>query len=939
VLPRRRVFLRSRIARRIFWVLLLAALLPIGLSALLGYEAFVAREQDQAERRAKEHLKQMGLRLYDRLDAARATLAMHAAAADWQMPEPGGAPDAPGAPAARDLREARGPRPLAHVTTAAAASAPALRWQGPVVHLAYADPAGRGHWLAEIAPEYLWSDFRTEGAGAGLCVVDAAGQPLFCPQGRPPADESTEWRLFMGAGFGAVDWHIVGPRRIEAQGAKELPLARILGLALTATLLVAALLGLVMVRRTLVPLEKLIEGTRRLARGERATRVALPAGDEFGELAASLNGMAEHIERQIHALHVQARIDRGILDGTTLAQTIAQVSARLAEVTAAEVLVIARDIAEPGWLAYRAQALPERVAFDPASFQVRPESLAGSGPLAAIGPAGGEADEADGRREAVGPREVVGLREAVGLRATFEQALGPHARALTWVPATWRGEPVAWLMLGSAQPLVLTGALRQELETLRDRVAIAQAAAAREHHLTERAVRDPLTGLLNRHGLHDLCDRWLDAGEAFGLVFIDLDGFKEVNDTLGHPVGDAVLRIVAERLRGLVPPGGALARMGGDEFVLLLPGGADAAEPLADALCRLVALPIAYASHASHAAHAAEAGEPAGHPPGDLIHLGASAGIAAYPSDAPDRDELLRRADVAMYAAKAAGRGRWRRYADAMDARAAERAWITRELRGALEAHALEVHYQPRFDPRLGRFSSAEALVRWTHAERGPIAPVRFIPVAEETGLVLALGSFVLDTALAQQRRWQDAGSVCKRVAVNVSARQLAEPDFAERTFAALARHGLAPTALELEITESLFAGDATAVQRALAPLRDAGVLVALDDFGTGYSSLAALQSLPIDVLKIDRSFIIDLGRRASAEAVVRSVIALARALHKRVVAEGVETAEQERHLLALGCDEFQGYRYARPLPAAELERQLRDPTRMRGEARLETVQ
>jgi EAL domain-containing protein (putative c-di-GMP-specific phosphodiesterase class I) len=228
------------------------------------------------------------------------------------------------------------------------------------------------------------------------------------------------------------------------------------------------------------------------------------------------------------------------------------------------------------------------------------------------------------------------------------------------------------------------------------------------------------------------------------------------------------------------------------------------------------------------------------------------------------------------------------------------------------------VHYQPRVALRDGHVASSEALVRWTHAERGPISPVRFIPVAEDTGLIERLGSFVLDSALAQQRRWRDMGLASGRMAVNVSARQLQRPDFAAGILQALQRHGLAPADLELELTESLFAGDVASVRSALQPLRERGVQVALDDFGTGYSSLAALHSLPIDVLKIDRSFVIELGQRESAQAVVRTVMALARALGKSVVAEGVETEEQERHLVALGCDEFQGYRYARPLPAAE---------------------
>jgi len=882
------LFLDSRIARRIFRVLLFAALLPTALAGALLYRTFDAREEALARQEARDHLKQMGLRLFDRIDAARTTLAVHATGTDWRSPP---------------ALEPRGKVHLIGVRTVSAAllpeAPPLLSWRAEAgrpteVQIALRDETGEAWWLADLATDYLWSDFRGEGAAHGLCVTDTAGAPLFCPAGRPPADEAAEWRLFLGGEFGAADWRILGPRQVqragEAGAGGPMPLAKVVALALSGTLIFAALLGLAMVRRTLVPLERLTAGTRALAQGQHAARVDLPAGDEFGELAASLNSMAARIERQLSALEVQAHIDRKILDGAPLVTILAQVLGRLRQLApGASAAIVARDVVDGQWRLHLA---------DPA---LPPQPLS-PGNDAWHGAAHAEPDLA--------------TRGWASEAFTWATGRAPAAgAALHWVPALWRDEPVAGLLLCAQAPLALDEAMRHELETLRDRVAIAQAAAAREHHLVERAVRDSLTGLLNRNGLHDACDHRLapppggGAAAPFNVLLVDLDGFKEVNDTLGHPVGDAVLHAVSERLRGHLPPGATLARVGGDEFVVLQPGRADVAEALAEALCELVAMPIAHREH--------------------VIHLGASVGISSHPADATDRDELLRRADVAMYAAKSAGRGRWRRYADAMDAQATERAWITRELRNVLEqvtqhsGGALSLHYQPRIDPRDGRVSSTEALVRWTHPERGSIAPMRFVPVAEDTGLIERLGAFVLDAALAQQRRWRDAGIASGRVAVNVSARQLRDPGFGAAVLAALQRHGLAPADLELEITESLFAGDAQSVQRALQPLRAQGVWVALDDFGTGYSSLSALQSLPIDVLKIDRSFVIDLGVRDSAQAVVRSVIALARALGKHVVAEGVETAEQERHLLALGCDEFQGYLYARPLPPGPFEQRV----------------
>jgi EAL domain-containing protein (putative c-di-GMP-specific phosphodiesterase class I) len=281
----------------------------------------------------------------------------------------------------------------------------------------------------------------------------------------------------------------------------------------------------------------------------------------------------------------------------------------------------------------------------------------------------------------------------------------------------------------------------------------------------------------------------------------------------------------------------------------------------------------------------------------------------------------MRRADLAMYAAKAAGRARFAWFEPSLDERAAARAWLQAELPGALQRNELCLHFQPRLRAD-GGMASVEALVRWQHPSRGLIQPLQFVPLAEETGLIESLGRWVMDAACRQQRRWRDAGVPVPVVSVNVSAPQLV-PAFADEVLALLHRHGLQPADLEVELTESLFAGDAQEVSARLAPLRAAGVRVALDDFGTGFSSLASLYRLPVDVIKIDRSFVVDLGLRASADAVTRSILALARALDKHVVAEGVETADQHRRLLALGCDEFQGFLLARPMPAGELERWL----------------
>jgi diguanylate cyclase (GGDEF)-like protein len=883
----RGLFLHSRVARRTFWVLVAAALLPLLLFGMLASQAYLdARERDQ-HRAATEFLKHIGLRAYDRLSAARATLAAHAAGGRFQAPrvdDPAvqtvlsrlATVDLDGrvggdASLAGDWHRARGP---------AAADDRSVWWLPKMadapgrVFIVRPDPDGRGHWLAEVAPAFLWADFAEDGPAAQLCLTDAAGERLRCPH--PPAEDAPAWPLFMKAGFGSPDWLLQG-HRPYAQAAGLDGVLRVGAAGGAATLLLITILGLILVRRTMVPLEQLMAGTQRLAAGDWSVRVAARGRDEFGLLGQAFNAMAERLGRQWQANAVQATIDGEILGGLDAARVMQPINQRLAVLApGSAVAVVVRSLVDERWRLFRPDLPAGRWIDGPLDIDA----------TTAV-PGGIRVDE-----QRAGP-----------LPPWLAQMLPPQARPVTtayWVPAHWQGGLVALLLIASPEPPTLDREALREVEMLRDRCAVGYAAALREHQLVERAVRDELTGLLNRHGLHDACDRWLSVagGPApFTVLFVDLDGFKEVNDSMGHSTGDQLLCTVADRLRSALPEAGVLARPGGDEFVMLLPAAVDA-DALAADLCRRIAQPFALR--------------------GQVVHIGASIGLASSPAEGIDRDELMRRADLAMYAAKGDGRGRWRRYADTMDAQANERAWIARDLRRALETGVLEVHYQPRLDLRSGRTGGAEALVRWPHPERGMIPPMRFIPVAEESDLIVAIGDFVMDAALAQCRRWRDQGLDIGRVAVNVSARQLRDRHFTERVLAAVARHRLQPQDLEIELTESLFAGETSAVEQALAPLRARGVCVALDDFGTGFSSLSALKHLPVDVMKIDRSFVIDLGLDRSADAVVRSVIALARDLGKRVVAEGVETALQQQRLLALGCDEVQGYRYAKPLSATD---------------------
>jgi diguanylate cyclase (GGDEF)-like protein len=424
------------------------------------------------------------------------------------------------------------------------------------------------------------------------------------------------------------------------------------------------------------------------------------------------------------------------------------------------------------------------------------------------------------------------------------------------------------------------------------------------------AYHDVLTGLPNRLLMRDrlvqglaLCRR---DRRPLGLLFMDLDRFKLVNDSLGHGTGDRLLQMVAERLRGCVREGDTVARLGGDEFTILLPGlaqGTDAAAVATKVLESLRRRPYSVDGH-------------------DL-YVTSSVGISVFPDDGDDPETLLKNADAAMYRAKDQGRDQYQLYAPAMNAAAMVRLSLESGLRRALANGELVLHYQPLVHLGDRRVYGVEALLRWQHPELGLLPPGEFIPVAEVTGLALEFGPWVLRTACAQVKRWQASGFPELSLAVNLTAREFDQSDLVEKVAAALAETGLEARFLDLEITESRAMQNAEATVRTLRGLKSLGVRISIDDFGTGYSSLAYLTRFPIDTLKIDQSFIRDITRDADDAALTAAMIAMAHNLNLQVVAEGVETEQQLAFLMAGHCDRMQGFLFSRPLPPDAVERAL----------------
>jgi diguanylate cyclase (GGDEF)-like protein/PAS domain S-box-containing protein len=440
------------------------------------------------------------------------------------------------------------------------------------------------------------------------------------------------------------------------------------------------------------------------------------------------------------------------------------------------------------------------------------------------------------------------------------------------------------------------------------------AAEAMALQMTHSAEHDLLTGLPNRRLLHDRVTQSIALArrdmKQIAVLYLDLDGFKHINDSLGHPTGDQLLQSIAKRLVDCVRTTDTVSRQGGDEFIILL---SEVRQPEDAAVMANRMLHVVAETHCVDQRD---------------LHVTTSIGISVYPEDGQDADELIKNADTAMYQAKENGRQKFQFFKPAMYARAVERQSVEEGLRRALERHEFVLHYQPIVDLATGELAGAEALLRWAHPTRGLLLPAQFIPIAEECGLIVRIGNWALRQACAQARAWTDAGLPATTMAVNVSAMEFADESFLNGLFAILSATGIEPRSLQLELTESVLMKRAEASAGVLQYLREWGVKIAIDDFGTGYSSLSYLRKFTVDALKIDQSFVRQISTGGRDAAIVTAVISMARSLELLVVAEGVETLEELEFLRAHDCDEAQGHYFGRPTPPQEFARLLKDGMR-----------
>jgi diguanylate cyclase (GGDEF)-like protein len=510
----------------------------------------------------------------------------------------------------------------------------------------------------------------------------------------------------------------------------------------------------------------------------------------------------------------------------------------------------------------------------------------------------------DGVRRWTSTRELYRfpLAVLVGL-SVDEQMAGTNAQTRA---------TLSWAVFGSLLVVILTGVLgRMTWQLVQARAREAETKLKHAQRVEYLAYHDGLTGLPNRSMFSRTLSQNIVEAHRYerrlAIAFLDLDGFKQINDTLGHEAGDLLLKEVATRLRGCVRLSDTVARLGGDEFVVLLPELQDEryAAIVAPKILAAVAKPFGLM--------------------GQEYRVTASIGISTYPQDGLDEQTLTKNADIAMYQAKAEGRNNFQFYSEKLNANSLERLALESSLRHALERNELRLYYQAKRDIASGRITGMEALLRWEHPDLGIVAPMQFIPVAEETGLIVPIGRWVMRTVCLQSIAWQRQGLPALSIAINMTARQFLDEQLLADVASLLIETGIDPHLLEIELNESLLMRDVEGTMRILTGLKGLGIRIAVGDFGAGYSSLSMLQRFPLDTIKIDRSLMRDFLGQTEDTGLADAIIAMGKSLSLTVVAQGVETKEQAEHLRLHACDELQGFYFKRPLPVDEFTQLLRD--------------
>ena len=924
--PPRALFLKSRIGRRVVGLFVLSALVPLSLCAAILFRAFDSELSRTQQQSLDGLVRSFGMTLLGRLGSADDVLKVI-------MSGTGATDDAvqdsvAELPWARSVRRVKPwsssyqteqflPGPDARQQQALKTGQATLLWGldesgNAQVYLVCTLPSGT--WLyTEIASTWLWSSASEFAAGAGLLVLDERGHIIAAAGTVPPellrasptslsalpgprnlsttigttglSDRwiSRSWEVFLAGRYSSPSWHLVAirPRSTLLAGSNDTYLY-LCGFILV-TILLISWLSMTVIRRQMRPLDLLAQATKRLAHRDFEAFRGMSWNDEFGDLARSFDTMSGKLKVQFAALETLADVDRLLLHTPKLEQILDTLLPRIASVLGCDsvsVLLFDPDSdklarAYDFCISESSQLPVRRIATDLAALRTAYE-----------GPA-------------------LHLIDAATAAQFFAPIASGTIKAIR-VQALKHNEHCAGMLcIGYDNDTVGPQDSGIGAADFADRLSLILANLEQSESLHRHANFDSLTGLQNRHLFSGRVCAAIAAAqgrdEQGGLLYLDLDYFKRVNDTAGHAAGDGLLRIVSERLMECAGEGHSIARLGGDEFAVLVPtiGQPGSLRQLAERIIVHLQSPIVV--------------------DGREHHVSASIGMTVFPADGTELEGLLRAGDIAMYQAKDAGRGRAVFFQAEMQQQQLERQMLESGMHRALEHCDFTLHYQPIVSEAAGGTLGVEALARWPGTDQAAwVSPAVFIPLAEENGIIVKLGEWILRRACEQFAQWRSEDLRLDYVSVNVSVRQLREPDYLTTLKAALAASRMQGKDLQVEITESVLAHGAE-LEKTLLDITALGVRLALDDFGTGYSSLSYLRTYPIHTVKIDRSFIHGLPHDLAACRLAESIIAMCAALDKNVVAEGVETEAQQQFLRSAGCSTIQGYLLGRPMEAADI--------------------
>lgn len=926
-------FLRNKVAKRVVWLLLLSALTPIIATTIVSFTYVTNLLTEEANAQLQRASKLYGMSLFDKLLLVEDKLKFTASLIKTGQDKGEDVADTPYLKDSDSRILLRKDKLLDSIYIDIKPSDNSLldEFKGDNRPFLYTitrpDGATKTYMqllldiknnkassiVAEINNDYLWGKKDRLPFSAFLCVIEGNDKVIFCSE--PVADEfihelnsisrssgvknfkwnrlgeqhlAVAWEFFVKSRYNAPRWRIISGKQERAALLPVTSFNRVFPLIIVLSLLIVLLLSIVQVRKSMVPLEKLILGTKQILNKEYGKPIKVDSNDEFGLLTDAYNTMTIQLGKQINALTILSDIDHLILSNPALDKVLATLLDKAGEIIPCDLIAITlfnnqnnnTGITYISDKSGKAEpvTVPTEIPEDELNYLVR-------------------------------HKEIITIDLSAESWTFLEYLSGKSLTFANVLPVFHEQKPRAYFTLAYSADISQSDKELDYVYDIVDRFAVALATADRDEKLYNQAHYDSLTGLPNRQLMHDRLEQNILHSQRkqnmVGLLYIDIDRFKYINDSLGHSVGDKLLKHIATRMKKCVRTEDTVSRLGGDEFIIILPNISNSKDVghIAENIVRTISAPVMIDSRE--------------------IAITPSIGITLYPIDGLNNEELLKNADSAMYRAKERGRGKYVFFEERMNVEDLERIEIERDLREALQNQELELLYQPQVDMKSGLTTGVEVLVRWNHSERGVVSPKHFITIAEDTGLIEPIGEWILSTACHQFSEWQQQDINLEYIAVNVSGRQFVQSDFLDIIRHTLATTNIQPQHLELEITESVLMSDQVDAHNLFDELNSLGVKIAIDDFGTGYSSLSYLQRFPVSTLKIDRSFTSDIPANQDTSTIIYSIITLAHALDMKVVAEGIETKEQSEILTSQNCNIGQGYYFSKPLTREKMTEYL----------------